>query len=184
MQVNQFKLTLNRSLLMFRWLFHVDVHFCVCVCMQATVRLHSLSHPVNLSFHNLFALCLPPTLSAASHFAVYCWKPVGLGGAGQPENTSGVGMVAAKRDGYNNPCSGSTHVLNYCHKFSSIRPWQDHQSHSALTSPDAFSFSVTKLHPDQVAPPSPARKDEVKYLWRPKEMEYCSATKYDNYSSV
>lgn len=106
-------------LLTMRSWVHLAVCFRVCVCVYVyTVQLfclNSLSHPVNLAFHNLFSLCLPPTLSAASHFAVYCWKPLSLQGAGQPENTSGVGVVAAERDGYNNPCSGSTHVLNYCH---------------------------------------------------------------------
>lgn len=112
--------------------------------------LNSLSHPVNLSFPR--PPLLSPSLSpSASQLSVWCvsfcsllleaseltGEPVGL------KTQAGVGVVAAERDGYNNPCSGSTHVLNYCHKCSSIRPRQDHQSHSAISSPDALSFSVT-----------------------------------------
>ncbi len=102
-------------------------------------------------FHNLpfsLSLSLSPSASQLSVWCVsFCsllleaseltGEPVGL------KTQAGVGVVAAERDGYNNPCSGSTHVLNYCHKCSSIRPRQDHQSHSAISSPDALSFSVT-----------------------------------------
>lgn len=92
------------------------------------------------TFHNLTssfgAIRLPPdSLSGASHFAVHCWEPVSY--RGEPiglKTQARVGVVAAERDGYNNPCRGSAHVLNYCHKCSSTRPRQDHQSR-------ALSFS-------------------------------------------
>lgn len=112
--------------------------------------LFSLTHFLTLlisPLHNLplflsLSLRLPPnSLSGESHFAVYCWgasefmgEPAGL------KTQAGVSVVAAERDGYNNPCSGSTHVLNYCHKCSSIGPRQDRQSHSAISSPDALSL--------------------------------------------
>lgn len=99
-------------------------------------------------FHNLLFSLSPsasPTLyvwcvsfcSLLLEASEFTGEPVGL------KTQAGVGVVAAERDGYNNPCSGSTHVLNYCHKCSPIRPRQDHHRHSAISSLDALSFSAT-----------------------------------------
>lgn len=66
-------------------------------------------------------LCLPPH----SLTSLIWWSIVGgqwvYGGGGQSETQAGAGVAAAERDGYNNPRSRSTHVLNYCHKCSSVR---------------------------------------------------------------
>lgn len=52
----------------------------------------------------------------------------------------GVGEAAAECDGDDNPCGGSGHVLNCCHKCSSAGPQRDHHSHSAISSSDALSL--------------------------------------------
>jgi hypothetical protein len=54
--------------------------------------------------------------------------------ASQTENTGSVCMDSTDREGYNNPCSGGTHVLNYCHKMLSFGPLQSNPGHSALSS--------------------------------------------------
>lgn len=105
-----------------------------CSPLAPSVNLSVLQSPLLLLSKTLCLLRLifASPLLEATEFTV---------GAGQPENTNGegVGVVAAKRDGYNNPCSGSTHVLNYCHKCSSTRPLLNHHSHSAISSTDALS---------------------------------------------
>lgn len=105
-------------------------------------------------FHNLPFVCLP-TLSGASHFAGLLWEASEF--TGEPvslKTQAGVGVVAAVRDGYNNPCGGSTHVLNYCHKCSSIRPPRGHQSHSAISNNDTLFLPhyITEVRPTSQAP--------------------------------
>lgn len=73
-------------------------------------------------FHNLpfcaYQLCLVRLI-----LPVYCWRLVSLWGRRSAwKHKRGSAWSAAERDGYNNPCSGSAHVLNYCHKCSSARP--------------------------------------------------------------
>lgn len=114
-------------------------------CLNLFLFLSS-AHFLTLLFSPFHKSSLPsPSLSCASHFAVYCRKPASLWGSRLAglKTQAGFCVVAAERDGYNNPYGESTHVLNYCHKCSSIRPRQDHQGHSAISSPDALSFSVT-----------------------------------------
>lgn len=101
----------NHSLGVFFWI--------VCIYVLYSCLLESLAFS---PFH-LF----PDSLSAASHSALYCWKPVSLRGCRLAwKHKRGVGVVAAERDGCNNPCGGSTHVLNYCHKCSPIMLRQAH----------------------------------------------------------
>lgn len=86
---------------------------------------------------------------------VYLLEPASL------KTQAGIGEAAVECDGYNNPCGGSAHVLNCCHKCSSTRLRRDHQSHSAILSPDALFLSRYMIAPCPSAP----NKSSSTYKW-------------------
>lgn len=122
----------------------VIASLCVVLCGRSSSRLNlfpslASTHFLTLLISPLHNLPFSISVSLPTRCLVRLfWRPASLQGNWSSLKTqAGVGVVAAERDGYNNPCSGSTHVLNYCHKCSSIRLRQ------SCSSSDALSFSVT-----------------------------------------
>lgn len=103
-------------------------------------------HDLPFALHRSASVWIP-TLSACVSFCSLLSEGFKKGGGvegSRPglETQAGVGVVAAERDGYNNPCGGSTHVLNYCHKCSSGERQAEPSEASSLSS-SLFPFSVT-----------------------------------------
>lgn len=128
------------------------------VAQADITALLAMNRPLQ-SFQLSLPLCCSSFCSQLSEASEFMGKRRGWGGwgggVGQPEHgkrkpektQAGVGVVAAECDGYNNPCRGSTHVLNCCHRCSSIGQQRDHQTHSAISGTDALSFSVPVIAP-------------------------------------
>lgn len=137
-----------------------------CACFGCTLRdnceraAHLGIRPVWLFSPPILSLVIrslvPPASDSSSFGASFCRLQLrGACRLRQAMGESGKGLVdlrhpnthkqragaaAAERDRYNNPCSRSVHVLNYCHKCSSNGLRRDHQSRLAISKPDALSL--------------------------------------------